>query len=391
MRFILCLLTLFSSLTAFTQDYYLFIGTYTSGKSKGIYVYQFNAATGHFKAVSEVASKNPSYLAISPNGKFLYSVNENGGSEAGQVSAFSFDKNTGQLAFLNSRSSGGADPCYISENKTGKWLFVANYSGGSLAALPVHADGTVDSLKQLIQHEGSGVNKGRQEKAHVHSTVISPDDRFLMVADLGMDQEFVYKIDTMANQPLTVSTDTVVMMEPGSGPRHLTFHPTKPYAYLINELSGNVYAFNYNKGKLRQIQQISSHPDNYTGEKGSADIHVSPDGKFLYASNRGDANSLAIYSIDQSTGKLQSKGFQSTMGKHPRNFMIDPTGHFLLVANRDSDNIVIFSIDPVTGLLKATGEEISIPNPVCLKMMKKCTTCNPKPKKKHHAHQRKKH
>jgi len=390
MRLILCLLTLFSSFTAFTQDYYLFIGTYTSGKSKGIYVYQFNAATGHFKAVSDIASKNPSYLAISPTGQYLYSVNENGANEAGQVSAYSFDKSTGQLQFLNSRSSGGADPCYISENKSGKWLFVANYSGGSLAALPVNADGTVDSLKQIIQHEGKGANKDRQEKAHVHSTVISPDEKFLMVADLGMDQEFIYKIDTSAKQPLSAVTDTAVLMEPGSGPRHLTFHPTKPYGYLVNELSGNVYVFNYNKGKLKQIQQISSHPNNYTGEKGSADIHVSPDGKFLYTSNRGDANSLAIYAIDQTTGKLVSKGFQSTMGKHPRNFMIDPTGHFLLVANKDSDNIVIFSIDPITGLLNATGEEINIPNPVCLKMIKKCTTCNPKAKKKHKSHHKKK-
>jgi 6-phosphogluconolactonase len=391
MRYIFCLLTLFFSVSVFSQDYYLFIGTYTSGMSKGIYVYQFNAATGHFKAVSDISSKNPSYLALSPNGKYLYSVNENGGSEAGQVSAFSFDKNTGQLQFLNSRSSGGADPCYISENKTGKWLFVANYSGGSLAALRVKADGTVDSLAQLIQHEGSSVNKARQEKAHVHSVVIAPDERFLMVADLGMDQESVYKIDTNARQPLTLTTDSLVTTEPGSGPRHLTFHPTKPYAYLANELSGNVYVFNYYKGKLKQIQQISSHPDNFTGEKGSADIHVSPDGKFLYASNRGDANNLTIYAIDQVTGKLQLKGFQSTMGKHPRNFMIDPTGHFLLVANKDSDNIVVFAINPVTGLLKVTGEEINIPNPVCLKMMKKCTTCNPAAKKKHRSHHRKKH
>jgi 6-phosphogluconolactonase len=388
MRFISLLAALTISISSIAQDYYLFIGTYTSGKSKGIYVYQFNAASGHFKAISDIASVNPSYLAISPNGKNIYAVNETGNDKSGSVSAFAFDKSNGQLSFINSRSSGGADPCYITENKSAKWVYVANYSGGSLAALPVNADGSLDSLAQLIQHEGTGANKARQEKAHVHSTVLSPDENYLFTADLGMDKEFIYRIDSTAKQPLSPTKDSFALLPPGSGPRHFTFHPIKPFAYLINELSGSVDAFRYNKGQLVSIQEISSHPAGYQGDKGSADIHVSPDGKFLYASNRGDANSIAIYSIDPSSGKLTSKGFQSTLGKHPRNFIIDPTGHFLLVANRDSDNIIIFSIDPNTGLLKATGEQIDIPNPVCLKMMKKCTTCNPKPKKKHSHHKK---
>ncbi|HMH32831.1 MAG TPA: beta-propeller fold lactonase family protein, partial [Puia sp.] len=200
MRFIISLFTLLFSFSGFAQDYYLFIGTYTTGKSKGIYVYQFNAASGHVKAVSDIASTNPSYLAVSPNGKYLYAVNETGKGKPGAISAFSFDKSNGQLHFLNSQSSGGEDPCYITENKTGKWVFIANYSGGNLSALPVNADGSLDSLSQLIQHEGSGADKERQEKAHVHSTVLSPDEHYLFTADLGMDKEFVYAVDPSKKQ-----------------------------------------------------------------------------------------------------------------------------------------------------------------------------------------------
>jgi 6-phosphogluconolactonase len=384
-RIYLVTIALLICLLGISQDYYLFIGTYTNGKSKGIYVYQFNAATGHFKSISEIESKNPSYLTISPNGKFLYAVNENGSNTPGGVSAFSFDKSKGQLQFINQQSSGGADPCYITENNSSQWVFVANYSGGSLAALPVKSDGSLDSVSQLIQHNGKGVISDRQDMAHVHSTVLSPDQHYLFVADLGTDREYIYRFDPAKKQPLGPAKDSIVTLNPGSGPRHFTFHPTKSYAYLINELSGNVDAFDYSNGKLDQIQEISSHPADFKGDKGSADIHVSPDGRFLYATNRGDANSIAVYSIDQTNGKLKLAGIQSTMGKHPRNFMIDPTGHFLLIANRDSDNIVIFSINSKSGLLTSTGQQISIPNPVCLKMIKKCTTCNPKPKSKHHS------
>lgn len=382
-RIIFALLPIFLFMNCFSQDYYLFIGTYTSGKSKGIYVYQFNAANGKFKAVSDISSKNPSYLTISPTGKYVYAVNENGSDQDGGVSAFSFDKSNGQLQFINEHSSGGADPCYITENKTAQWIFVANYNGGNLAALPVNADGSLDSLTQRVQHEGKGSNPDRQEKAHVHSVVLSPDEHYLFAADLGNDREYIYHFDPTKKQPLSAAKDSFATVSPGSGPRHFVFHPTKPYAYLISELSGKVVGFNYSNGKLTQFQEISSHPEDFKGDKGSADIHVSPDGRFLYATNRGDANSIAVYAIDQSTGKLKLSGIQSTQGKHPRNFMIDPTGHFLLIANRDSDNIVIFAINPKTGLLNPTGQQISVPNPVCLKMIKKCTTCNPKAKSKH--------
>ncbi len=369
MRLTIFLAVLLATLNSFSQNYYLFVGTYTSGKSEGIYVYRFNANTADAALLSTTQSKNPSYLAISPNGKYVYSVNENG--QSGEVSSFLFDKGTSQLHLINKQSSGGADPCYIAEDKSSKWVTVANYSSGSLTAIPVNADGSLGAPAQLIQHKGSGTVKDRQDKPHVHSTVFSPDQHFLFVADLGLDKEFVYHFSPDKKQPLSDTKDSLVDVEPGSGPRHFVFHPAKPYAYLINELSGSVDAFTYNSstGGLKHFQRITSLPANFKGDIGSADIHITPNGKFLYATNRGDANSIAIYSIDE-TGKLHAKGFESTQGIHPRNFMIDPKGHFLLVANRDSDNIVIFSINQQTGLLKSTGKRINVPNPVCLKMLR---------------------
>jgi 6-phosphogluconolactonase len=369
MRCIHLLAILLISVSSFAQNYYLFVGTYTSGKSEGIYVYRFNTSTGSAALLSTIKSKNPSYLTISPNRKYLYAVNENGA--AGEVSSFIFDRGTGQLHFINKQSSGGADPCYITEDKTNKWVFVANYSSGSLSALSVNADGSLNPVSQLIQHSGSGPNTERQEKAHVHSTVFSPDQHFLYAADLGTDRETIYRFSPEKKQPLSGAKDSIVSVDAGSGPRHFVFHPSKPCAYLINELSGTVDAFAFTSatGGLKRMQTITSHPADYKGEKGSADIHISPNGKFLYASNRGDANSIAIYTID-GAGKLHLKGFRATGGIHPRNFMIDPTGRFLLVANRDSDNIVIFFINQQTGLLSSTSKQINVPNPVCLKMLK---------------------
>jgi len=369
MRFISILTVLLLSLNSFAQNYYMFVGTYTSGKSEGIYVYRFNTSTGDAALLSTAAAKNPSYLAVASNGKYLYSVNETG--QAGEVSSFEFDRGTGRLHFVNKQSSGGADPCYISVDKTNKWAVVANYSSGSLSALPINADGSLSPLTQLIQHTGTGANKERQERAHVHSAVFSADQHYLFSADLGIDKESVYHFNPGKKEPLSGAKDSMVAVEPGSGPRHFVFHPAKPYAYLMNELSGTVDAFVYTAatGGLKHFQTISSHPVGYKGAIGSADIHISPNGKFLYASNRGDANSIAIFSID-AAGKLLLKGIQPVLGSTPRNFIIDPTGHFLLAANQESDNVMIFSINPQSGLLKFTGKQIKIPNPVCLKMLK---------------------
>jgi 6-phosphogluconolactonase len=374
MRFILSASILLLSLSGFTQKYYLIVGTYTQNGntqngSKGIYVYQFDAATGTVKPVSTVPTDNPSYLALAPGGKFLYAVNETDGAKPGGISAFSFDKTTGQLKFLDKQQSGGDDPCYVSVDAQRKWLMVANYNGGNLSALPIHADGSLGAITQLIQHTGTGPDKGRQEKAHVHSVTFSPDEKYLLAADLGMDKLSIYRFDaTATSNPLTPTHDSTVQAPPGSGPRHISFYPGKPYVYLMTEMGGAVEAYRYSNGHLSPIQHISSHPADYTGTKGSADIHVAPDGKFLYASNRGDANSLAIFAIDSTTGRLNLKGFQPSGGKTPRNFMIDPTGHWLLAANQNGNNIVIFRIDAKTGLLKEMGKPIEIPSPVCLKM-----------------------
>jgi 6-phosphogluconolactonase len=352
---------------ATANESYLLVGTYTSAKSDGIYVYKFNSDDGSFTPVSNASGfKNPSFLAVSPNEKYVFAVNETGGKETpGMVTAFSFDKKTGSLTKINQQPSGGDHPCYVAVDKTGKWIALANYSGGSLEVLPVAADGGL-GLPFLIQHEGKSVTK-RQEKAHVHSTVFSPDNKFIFVPDLGQDKIFTYSFNaatgkTVAAEPAFTAT------EPGTGPRHFAFSPSGKFGYVITELTGTVNAYSYDgKGKLTQLQSISSHPSDFSGIIGSADIHVSPDGKFLYASNRGSANSIAIFAIDQSTGKLTSVGFQSTLGKTPRNFNFDPSGNFLLAANQDTDDIIIFKIDRKTGLLTDTGKKIEVGKPVCVK------------------------
>lgn len=351
-----------------SQKFYLLAGTYTNTGSKGIYVYTFDASTGKAEMVSSTDSVvNPSYLTISQNGNFVYSVNETNGAVPGRVSSFSFDKKDGKLHFLNTQVSGGDDPCYVALNENDQWLAVANYTGGSAALFPINKDGSLKPFAQLIQDSGSSVNKDRQEKAHVHETVFSPDYKYLFTPDLGMDKVMIYKFNASAVTPLEASTPPVVETPPGSGPRHITFHPNKKFAYLVTELSGFVIAYSYTDGKFTEIQAVAAHPADYKGVIGSSEIYPSPDGKFLYVSNRGDENTITIFSIDSDSGKLTLVGYQPT-GNGPRHFLIDPTGNFLLVANQNSDNVVIYKRDSKTGLLKATGEEIKLPRPVCLQM-----------------------
>ena len=369
----LLLLFLFSS-TIFcchAQTFNLLIGTYTGTGSKGIYVYRFNATAGVATWVSNTDSvTNPSYLAISRNGKYVYAVNETNGDNPGTVSSFAFDKAIGKLNFINRQLSGGGHPCYISESSDNKWVAVGNYSGGNFAILPVNENGELQPYAQLIQHSGSSVNNQREEKAHVHAAVFSPDGAFLFTPDLGIDKIMIYKFTPASDTPLQPAAHSFVSTTAGNGPRHFTFHPDNKFAYLVEELSGTVAAYSYNNGNLKFLQRISTHPKNYKGTIGSADIHISPDGKFLYASNRGDANTITIFSINKITGKLVLKGYQPTLGKAPRNFIIDPTGNYLLAANQNTDNIVIFKRNKLTGLLKNSGKQIKIPKPVCLKMIK---------------------
>ena len=353
------------------QDWYLLAGTYTAGKSEGIYVYKFNTTTGENKLISTAKASNPSFLTVSPNEKFVYAVNEVADSArfivTGHVAAFSFDKKSGTLSFINKQESGGKHPCYVSIDKSGKWIFAGNYSSGSLAVLPVHADGSLGAATQTIQHAGSSVVSNRQEGPHVHSTNLSKDNKTLYVPDLGIDKTMIYKFDNKSGK-LSEAAMPFVLSEPGAGPRHFDIHPNGKFAYLIEELSGTVNVLKiYKDGSLESIQGYSALPRDYNGPVGSADIHVSPDGKFLYASNRGESNTIGIMKINPQSGMLSWVGYQSTLGKTPRNFNFDPSGNFLLVANQNSDEIVIFKRDKKTGLLTDTGKRISIPNPVCIK------------------------
>ncbi|MBK8787814.1 MAG: lactonase family protein [Chitinophagaceae bacterium] len=368
-KFLLLVFLFLYGVTAKAQQLsYLITGTYTSGKSEGIYVYQFNSDDGSAKAVSSIKISNPSFVAVSPDEKFVYSVEEdaaNNGKE-GEVSAFSFNKETGKLSFLNRKPTGGDHPCYVSVDKTGRWVAAGNYSSGSLSLMPVLADGSLGTATSIIRHEGSGPNIGRQASPHVHGTFFSPDNRFLFVPDLGIDKVMIYAFDETTGK-LTTAKQAFAESLPGSGPRHISFHPSNKYAYLMQELSGTVTAFKYKNGKLKSRQIISSMPAGDTSFAGSADIHVSPDGKFLYASNRAESNTIAIFSINQKNGKLSPVGHQSTLGKTPRNFNFDPAGNFLLVANQNSDQVVIFKINKETGLLTDTGNRIDVGKPVCLK------------------------
>lgn len=370
MRLRLVHLFLLVSFAGHSQKFYLFIGTYTGTGSKGIYVYRFDAGAGKAEWVSNTDSAvNPSFLAMAPNGKQLYACTETRTVNAGGVTAYSFDRGSGQLRQLNRQTSGGDNPCYVNVHKAGKWVVVGNYSGGSLAVYPLNADGSLQPFSQLIQHEGRSVNKDRQEKAHVHAAVFSPAQDHLFVPDLGLDKVLVYRFNPAAPKPLAPAPVPFAQSTPGSGPRHFTFHPNGRWAYLVQELAGAVVAYRYRNGTLTQTQRLFSHPDTLSTLPGSADVHVSPDGKFLYASNRGKENNIAVFRINPANGKLTAVGYEPTRGLVPRNFCIDPTGTFLLVANQESDNVVVFRRNRQTGLLTYTGVQLSIPKPVCLKMM----------------------
>ncbi|MET0637629.1 MAG: lactonase family protein [Chitinophagaceae bacterium] len=356
---------------ASAQSQYLLTGTYTGGKSKGIYVYSFDNNTGRADSISMIEASNPSFIAVSPDGKYVFAVHENGkDGKGGTISSYSFNKNLGQLRLINTQSTEGDYPCYVEVDKSGKWVFAANYGTGNFTIFPVSDSGSLGEASVKISHQGSGTVKDRQEGPHVHSTNISPDNKILFVADLGIDKVMIYSFNAQTGE-LIPAASVAAESRDGSGPRHMAFHPTHNWVYLMEEISGTVVAYEQNADKLKEIQRISSIPADKKGDAGSADIHVSPDGKFLYASNRGDFNDLVIYQIDPKKGTLKTVGFQSTLGKGPRNFSIDPSGKFLLVANQNSDEVVIFNRDAKTGKLVPTSEKIIVGNPVCLKWISK--------------------
>lgn len=350
-----------------------YFGTYTRGdKSKGIYCFRLDLASGKLTPAGVTEGVvNPSFLAIHPSGKFLYSVsevNDANGKPGGAVSAFTLDRKTGALKPLNHQSSEGAGPCHVAVDKTGKVAMVANYGSGSIASLPIKADGSLDKAASAIQHEGSSVVPGRQAGPHAHSMNVSPDNRFAFAADLGLDKVLIYKLDP-AKGTLTANDPAFGKAIPGGGPRHFAFHPSGRFAYVCNEIKSSVTAFTYDaeKGSLTELQTITTLPEETAGNS-TAEIQVHPSGKFLYCSNRGH-DSLAIYTIDEKTGKLTASGHQKTLGKTPRNFGIDPTGAYVIACNQATDNVVVFKVDQATGKLTQVGEPINVPMAVCVKFL----------------------
>jgi 6-phosphogluconolactonase len=352
------------------NKYLLYIGTYTGPHSDGIYAYRFDESTGKLTSLGLAAKTvNPSFLAVDPTLHYLYSVNEVGsykGEKGGGVSAFAIDEKTGKLTFLNEVASKGTDPCHISLDKTGKYVMVANYSSGSATVFPVLKDGRLGDFTAFDQRHGSSVNKERQEGPHAHSIGVTPDNRFVLSADLGLDELLVYRFDA-AHGTLAPNDPPFAKIHAGAGPRHFAISPNGKFVYVIAEMGSMITAFSYNAahGTLQKLQEISTLPKDFKGENDDAEVVVHPSGKFLYGSNRGH-DSIAVFAIDQQKGTLTPVEDVSTGGREPRNFTIDPTGKYLFAANQKTDNIFIFRIDSKTGRLTPTGEKINVSAPVCV-------------------------
>lgn len=365
MKTTLPLIVILALNTVAAQEYYLLVGTYNSAKSEGIYVYRFSSKDGSAKEVSHIKASNPSFLTVSPDKRFVYAVNETGNStgKGGHVSSFAFNTKNGTLTFVNSQSSEGNHPCYITTDKTGKWVLAGNYSTGNFCVLPVKK-GKLGKATGMIQHIGSGPDTTRQKSPHVHGIFMQKDNKGFYVTDLGTDKVMDYQFNPKSGK-VTPSNPPFINMKPGSGPRHLVIHTEMPIVYVLNELTGTMTAVLVKNKENRILQINSTFPSDMKGSPGSADIHLSPDNKFLYCTNRGNANSIAIFSIDKN-GIASPAGFTSTLGEKPRNFNITPDGKFLLIANQESNEIIIFRRDENTGLLTNTGNKISIGKPVCL-------------------------
>ncbi len=364
------------------KEILVYIGTYTEpirfgtgkilqGKGEGIYVYRLDQTSGALELVDKTTGvTNPSYLAFDSTRRFLYAVNELKTYEdnpTGTVSAFTVDPKTGRLGFLNKRLTHGTDPCHVLVDKKRKYVFVANFMSGSVCVLPVLGDGSLGEASDFIQHQGSSIDPARQRGPHAHSVTLDAAGRFAFVPDLGLDKLMVYRFDPKRGM-LEPNEVPWVNMKPGAGPRHVAFHPGGKFAFLINELDSTLVSLSYDgrKGTFNVLQIVPTLPEGYRGESTCADVQVSPAGAFLYGSNRGH-DSIAIYRINQRSGRLTCVGHESTRGQTPRSFGVDPTGRFLLAANQDSDTIVTFRIDPRTGKLLPTGHTAQVPTPVCVK------------------------
>ena len=363
------------------DEYQLLVGSYTAGQSQGLYRLNFDSATGQIdaKPLQVIKTENPSWLTLSRDQQRLFVVNENGPGQAdpvGRVSSYSIDPKSYQLSLINQVQSLGNEPTHSSLSADASHLFVSNYSvaedpGGTLAVVPVSADGTLKPVVQMSSHPSSRVNPERQMSAHVHSTISSPDGRYVFSNDLGADKVFAYRFDPKANPqlPLTAATPASVQLPPGSGPRHLLFSADGKHAWLTMEMSAQVAVFDYQDGKLEQTQMIDLAAGQPVSDKAAAALHASADGKFLYVSNRGTANQLLVFAIDPATGHLKELQRRSVEGDHPREFSLDPSGRFLLIANQKSNQIVVVERDAKTGLLGKTVQKLPMDAPSDIKFL----------------------
>ena len=352
----------------------LYVGTFAERNSQGLYVFEFNRDSLSFKLLQTLPELvSPSFFTLHPSGRLLYAACRNSmvnGQNWGSIWSLKIDTISGKLSPLNQQPSYGTDPCYISTDQSGQYIFVANYGDGVISVYPVNTDGSIGDSIQVIRHAGRSINPQRQEGPHVHAALVSEDNRFVYVPDLGIDRVMIYKLDT-ATGKLTPADVPWAEVKPGSGPRHIAIRPDGKFAYLAEELGSTTAVFLRDTfdGSLTEIQRIPSIPVDYTKENSNADIHTDNEGRYLYISNRGH-NSIAIYSINQPTGMLSLAGFEPVRGDHPRNFMIDATGDLMLVANRNTDQIIIFRRNKQTGMLTYSGKELNVPAPVCVRMMK---------------------
>jgi 6-phosphogluconolactonase len=362
----------------------IYVGTYTEnilfgtgkvleGKGKGIYCYRFDAASGALELVSTTTNvTNPSYLCFDPTRRFLYAVNELKTWQerpTGTVSAFAIDPVSGSLTFLNRQMTHGTDPCHVEVSRDGSHVFVSNFMSGSVCVLPAAADGSLEPASDFIQHQGSSIDPNRQKGPHAHSLIFDPAERFAFVPDLGIDKLAAYLYDGKRGK-LEEHERRWFKARPGAGPRHLAFRSDGRYAYLINELDSSLTALSYDalQGTFGELQTVPTLPADFKGSSTCADVHVSPDGRFVYASNRGH-DSIVCYRIDAASGRLAYVGHTPTGGRTPRNFVIDPQGNFLLAANQDSDTIVSFRINRESGALAPTGTVTQVPTPVCVRFL----------------------
>ena len=356
-----------------TSKEIIYAGTFTDKGSKGLYILDFDRASGKFKELQTVSDgKNPNYLEINPAGKFLYAVYDEGATPApdrqGSVMAYQINQKTGLLTKINEQPTGGRGPAHISIDPKGRFAYISHYADGSLSVYILNPDGRLGQLADTKKHEGTGGDPARQKGPHVHSIIPSKDGKFIYATDLGIDKIMIYAVDQKTGKVSPAKTP-FAQTSPGSGPRHFAFHPSGNFAYSAAELNSTVSSFLVDKstGALSPLETLSMLPGGYTGTSYAADIHFSPDGRFLYASNRGH-DSLVIYEVDANTGKLNLVGFEPTRGGHPRNFFMDKKGEYIFVANRDNDNIVVFKRNQATGKLTFTTET-KIPTVVCVKQL----------------------